>query len=294
MKWKLFILGLIFVSLTLSIVSWYYTLKIDNEGWIKWLMIIISLALSFVALITLVLPIGMAMEQPGSDGPLVTFIFFGVLFIATICYLIYYPEIFIKGTQSWVGLVFFGGGTLLSLNKYVNEKKEEKIREKLSQHNELILNKIVTLVEKEDIENAIKSLDEFKSSCWYEKPKAVKSIGIICLKNKNIDLCFKVLEEIPTDDQRDVLIDFLEECKNNSWIDYKNQILTYYEGTINHDDELYLIHYDLEKLIELNEIEFAKKIISNVKCDIKDEYENERKLKLLNLIDQKETALNIK
>ena len=72
-------------------------------------------------------------------------------------------------------------------------------------------------------------------------------------------------------------------------IDYKNQILTYYEGTINHDDELYLIHYDLKKLIELNEIEFAKKIISNVKCDIKDEYENERKLKLLNLINQKET-----
>lgn len=56
MKWKLFILGSIFVSLTLSIVSWYYTLKIDNEGWIKWLMIIISLALSFVALITLIFP----------------------------------------------------------------------------------------------------------------------------------------------------------------------------------------------------------------------------------------------
>jgi hypothetical protein len=294
MKWKIFLLSLIVVSLSLSIVSWYYTSKIDYDGWRKWLMIIISLALSLVALIALIFPLGMAMEEPGSKGLLVMFIVFGVLFMLTICYLIYYPDIFIDNTRSWGGLAFFGGGSILSFKKYLKEKKDETIREKLSKHNEITLNKILTLIEKGDIENAINSIDEFKASSWYEKPKAVKSIGIICLKNKNIDLCIKVLKKIPIDDQREVLIDFLEECINNSWIEYKNKILTYYEGTINRDDELYLIHSDLEKLIELNEFQVAKKIISEVKCDIDDEYENEQKLELLKLIHQKETSINQK
>jgi hypothetical protein len=64
MKWKLFIVALAIVSVSLTSLSWCFTLKLDPNGWGIVAMAILSLLLSVFSLSVLLFPVGMAMAQP--------------------------------------------------------------------------------------------------------------------------------------------------------------------------------------------------------------------------------------
>ncbi len=124
MKWKLFIVASAIVSVSLTSLSWYFTLKLDPNGWEILAMGVLSLGLSFISLIILLFPLGMAMEQPGKNGKLFTFLFFLCLLLLVITYLIFLPKAFFNGYYSWVGLGVFGYMTIFSFRKYIRSEED--------------------------------------------------------------------------------------------------------------------------------------------------------------------------
>jgi hypothetical protein len=124
MNWKLLIVGSAIVSVCLTSLSWYFTLKLDPNGWGYVGMFILSLLLSIASLVFLLFPIGMAMEEPGENGKLFTFLFFLILLLLVITYLIFSPKAFVNGYYSWLGLGVFGYMTVFSFIKYIRSNED--------------------------------------------------------------------------------------------------------------------------------------------------------------------------
>ena len=124
MKWKLFIVASAIVSVSLTSLSWCFTLKLDPNGWGIVAMAILSMLLSVFSLSVLLFPVGMAMAQPGKKGKLFTFLFFLCLLLLVITYLIFLPKAFFNGYYSWVGLGVFGYMTIFSFRKYIRSEED--------------------------------------------------------------------------------------------------------------------------------------------------------------------------
>ena len=125
MNWKLMIALAAIASLTLTFLSWYFTMQLDPDGWGILVMGILSLVLSFISLLTLLFPLGIAMEQPGKKGKFYTFLLFLIMLIFPVSYFIYSPKEFINGQYSWVALGVFGFMSIYTFIQYYRSKGDE-------------------------------------------------------------------------------------------------------------------------------------------------------------------------
>ena len=112
-------------SLSLTFLSWYFTMQLNPNGWGILAMGILSLGLSFISLIILLFPLGMAMEQPGKNGKLYTFLLFVIMLLFPVSFFIYSPKAFINGYYSWVALGVFGFMSIYTFIQYYRSKGDE-------------------------------------------------------------------------------------------------------------------------------------------------------------------------
>jgi len=125
MNWKLMIALMAVASLSLTFLSWYFTMQLNPNGWGILAMGILSLGLSFISLIILLFPLGMAMEQPGKNGKLYTFLLFVIMLLFPVSFFIYSPKAFINGYYSWVALGVFGFMSIYTFIQYYRSKGDE-------------------------------------------------------------------------------------------------------------------------------------------------------------------------
>lgn len=125
MNWKLMIALMAVASLSLTYLSWYFTMQLNPNGWGILAMGILSLGLSFISLIILLFPLGMAMEQPGKNGKLYTFLLFVIMLLFPVSFFIYSPKAFINGYYSWVALGVFGFMSIYTFIQYYRSKGDE-------------------------------------------------------------------------------------------------------------------------------------------------------------------------
>lgn len=125
MNWKLMIALMAVASLSLTFLSWYFTMQLNPNGWGILAMGILSLGLSFISLIILLFPLGMAMEQPGKNGKLYTFLLFVIMLLFPVSFFIYSPKACINGYYSWVALGVFGFMSIYTFIQYYRSKGDE-------------------------------------------------------------------------------------------------------------------------------------------------------------------------
>ena len=194
-------------------------------------------------------------------------------------FLIKYTDKFINGTYTWICLFVFGYLSYKLLSEYLNEVSEEKSRN----YNRKIESKIEALISENLIEDAKKSIDEFTDS--YYKNKSVKTLAMYYFKNQKSDLAFETIG-LFTDyaDKCELLFDvYFDLKKEDSDKPEKNEahneiVNVAIESALKIDiiRDFYLKKY-AEKLIKINEFQFAKKLID----EISDTIDKERLANLL-------------